>query len=148
MLSLPHDPPPSPHLPSLLAPMTSKQTSLYPQPFLLANPIRSQVASGWNSANPNAPIKNGDVEVMSVNASCGSRRSHRSLMQSTSIVTTSSSINLPLGACHHLSYYWTQIASVCVESLHAVDNDISKLCCDMVWYFESRAYHLYYHRCT
>eukprot|EP00798_Chlamydomonas_sp_ICE-L_P009609 gene9609-7522_t len=64
-----------------------------PTPFVLA--FQEQFASDWNSSNPNTPIKNGDVEVTSVNPACSSRRSHRSLLQSSATVITSSSINLP-----------------------------------------------------
>eukprot|EP00798_Chlamydomonas_sp_ICE-L_P017434 gene17434-23737_t len=66
-----------------------------PTPFTLA--LQDQVAYEWNTSNPNTPIKNGDVEVLSVIATCGSRRSHRSLLQSVSSVTALSSINLPTG---------------------------------------------------
>eukprot|EP00798_Chlamydomonas_sp_ICE-L_P016181 gene16181-22342_t len=66
-----------------------------PTPFILA--FQEQFASDWNIFNPSTPIKNGDVEVTSVNPVCGSRRSHRSLLQSSPTVITSSSINLPTG---------------------------------------------------
>eukprot|EP00798_Chlamydomonas_sp_ICE-L_P011629 gene11629-34338_t len=76
-----------------------------PNPFNLG--FQDQVASDWNISNPNAPIKNGDVEVLSVKTDCGSSRSHRSLLQPSYRVTTSSSINLPTGTCttRHLSDY-------------------------------------------
>eukprot|EP00798_Chlamydomonas_sp_ICE-L_P016189 gene16189-22351_t len=64
-------------------------------PFILA--FQEQFASDWNTSNPNTPIKNGDVKVTFVNPVCGSRRSHRSLLQPSSTVITTSSINLPTG---------------------------------------------------
>eukprot|EP00798_Chlamydomonas_sp_ICE-L_P027488 gene27488-4795_t len=65
-----------------------------PAPF--KEKFQEEVASDWNTANPGAYIMNGDVEVISVVASCGSRRSHRSLLQ-PSFVATQSSVNLPPG---------------------------------------------------
>eukprot|EP00798_Chlamydomonas_sp_ICE-L_P028118 gene28118-31232_t len=67
-----------------------------PMPFKLA--YQEQVASDWMTSNPDTPIKNGDVEVISVIATCPpSRRSHRSLLEPSSSVITKSSINLPAG---------------------------------------------------
>eukprot|EP00798_Chlamydomonas_sp_ICE-L_P010788 gene10788-16934_t len=56
--------------------------------------VKDQVAYDWNTSNPKAPIKNGDVDVISVVADCGFRRS---LLQTNSNVTIQSSINLPTG---------------------------------------------------
>eukprot|EP00798_Chlamydomonas_sp_ICE-L_P021651 gene21651-28664_t len=97
-----------------------------PNPFTLA--FQDQVASDWNTANPSAPIKNGDVEVISVNTDCGIRRSHRSLLQPRSRASTMSMLvssfasNFGVeGATVTSSTHATVVLTVSADACAAID---------------------------